>query len=51
MGIYVDDSGYTKLTRSFLKNFNIKKILSILRKYELLSRIELSAISSLDKKR
>ncbi len=50
MGIYVDDSGYTKTDQSFLKNYNIKKILSILRKYELLSRIELSAISSLDKK-
>ena len=50
MSIYVDDSGYTKTDQSFLKNYNIKKILSILRKYELLSRIELSAISSLDKK-
>ena len=50
MGIYVDDSGYKKTDQSFLKNYNISKILSILRKYELLSRIELSAISSLDKK-
>lgn len=50
MNNFVDDKGYTKTDQSFLKNYNINKILSILRKYKLLSRIELSAISSLDKK-
>jgi len=50
MGNFVDDRGYTKTDQSFLKNYNISKILSILRQYERLSRIELSGVSSLDKK-
>lgn len=50
MDNFVDDRGYTKTDQSFLKNYNISKILSILRQYERLSRIELSGVSSLDKK-
>lgn len=50
MASYSDDKGYTKTDQSFLKNYNISKVLSILRQYERLSRIELSAVSSLDKK-
>lgn len=45
-----DKFEFAKSNQTFLKNFNIKKILSILRKYESLSRIDLAAISSLDKK-
>ena len=41
---------YTKSDQTFLKNYNVKKILNILRKYDSLSRIELATISSLDKK-
>ncbi|MBT3320052.1 MAG: ROK family transcriptional regulator [Clostridia bacterium] len=50
MSNYSDDKGYTKTDQSFLKNYNITKVLNILRQYERLSRIELSAVSSLDKK-
>lgn len=50
MDKYSNDEGYTKTDQSFLKNYNINKVLSILRQYKLLSRIELSKISSLDKK-
>ncbi len=45
-----ENARYEKSDQSFLKQYNIKKILDILRKNESLSRIDLSESSCLDKK-
>mgnify|MGYP005840381221 CR=1 FL=1 len=44
------NSEYKKSDQSFLRNFNIKKVLNILREYGPLSRVELAQVSNLDKK-
>lgn len=47
---YRSDLSYEKSDQSFLKKYNIKKILSILRDHKNLSRVDIACISSLDKK-
>jgi glucokinase-like ROK family protein len=44
------NGSYEKTDQTFLKNYNIKKVLNILRYSESLSRVELAALSCLDKK-
>lgn len=43
-------SEYKKSDQSFLRDFNTKKILNILREHGPLSRVELASVSNLDKK-
>ncbi|MCK9286779.1 MAG: ROK family protein [Sphaerochaetaceae bacterium] len=43
-------NGYAKSDQSFLREYNTRKILNILRNYKSLSRVEIAKISRLDKK-
>jgi N-acetylglucosamine repressor len=44
------NSGYKKSDQSFLRDFNTKKLLNILREHGPMSRVDLASISKLDKK-